>query len=470
MTCHSDNDISFLFGGLLIGSVTAEPNFFAIEYADQVRETAQFVLSRLRHLKSVIHNPDNIRLIPQASQYEHWTNTSFQWLTIQLMILMDARETRDLIQLAYETEARLVGIVDGLEKLENLLEQRTGSGFEISKYLRELHLGNLSSQVYSSIDNALIHFMKCYFGKKVTRWTCACSTGIANDFRIGSTELRRMDILTVDVPEVEVTRTRLWSGLVHEAVHFRLQRTNDKSFPRKTRVRLDSLTSKLTRDLKGIGRKYAARRERISEQLDLLSNRQVFEIVCDICSTIVIGPAFVLGLLCYLPPIQERFHRHPPLAVRVEYLFDLLRRRTTSEKTTDWAKVLLDIQLQWRAYYRSYATRRKHREFVSIYLDLLRKRYESDLFGVAEKLVMRRFAELFTKSTWKELSDNIDKMRRKDERPQWSPIQLMNIPLLRRWMTYPQIVNYKMKPLEYRANERKLTSIVLRGFARLGRS
>jgi len=432
------------------------PNFFAVEYADQVREEAEYALAYLKHLERMIQNPANISQFPRIQEYEELVSRGIHWLTIELLDLLSARTTRKLMKNALHIKAYLTFNLNiCLKDLYNLVTQRTRSHFPVSEYLRKIHVENVRPYVYNSIDNALRFFMRCYFGDKF-KATLACMTELTGDFRVRPIELHRKGILTVEVPEVNITRTRLWSGLAHEAAHHRLS-----MIPGMQKV--DNLFEELSEELQKIGWRHVPKIYKSFEIVEWLSYLQYQEMLADISSVMVIGPASIFGLLCYSPPVAyDTFFTHPPLPVRVHYAFELLQ--SVVEESTDCAKELQDLRRSWDLYYRNFGAGEAHRDMVEEYLSVLRDSYQSDLFEVVrESIVVGSHINPFNEETWGKISDAIENKQLE----KLGPVELVNVPLYRRWKSYPEMLKSERTPLLYRSYEKKLTCFIMKRFAEL---
>jgi len=439
-------------------------NFFTLEYGDQVREQAEYALAYLRHFESVIQNPTNIRVFPRIQEYEQSIRAAIERITLLQLDWLGGRTNDRLIETARETEAYLFFELNRfLKELEDLISERTGSRFPIFEHLSKIGLKDVSSSVQNAMDNALHFFMKCYFGASF-RATFACMTEVDRDFRIRPIELHRRGILTVDVPQVELTRTRLWSGLAHEAAHHRLRMIQE--FPPAGGMEaLDHLFHEVPEALEEIGWTYVRKRQKCPETVEALSRMQFFEMLADIGSTIVIGPESLFGLLCYNPPVAEhRFTTHPPLAVRVDYLFGLLER--IGGPTL--AEVLRDLKRAWNDYHQHFGRDKTHREFVDQYLGVLRPRYES-LFSVGRSIVAASENDVFNTTSYKKVSEAAERKKLEN----LGIVELLNVPLYRRWSTYREMVENRRNPVlsrAYEMHENRLTRLIVKQLTKLHRT
>jgi hypothetical protein len=322
--------------------------FFIFEHSFQSIESATYIIEKIKSFLNNIQpnaffNPDDIRLILAPSLRELET-------VVNEIHSVPYNEKETLYEIAFILNELVANVQSFFSFFEDAINQRTHP--RLSQYnndfIQKLKKNNLNlMDCYLALDRVFKFFMNQTFSRSQDYVHVYLSGPDENDFGAITfrppVERSTKYFLPFTVPSIDVIRTRRWAAVSHEAAHQKIAKiaSHQQNIFNKLDEIVEDFSSLLT--------------SKPFDELELLDryliSKQIEEILCDITSVLMVGPASPFAFLTYGPLGHAgRISDHPPLSVRVEYMLRILRHLESCYGPTDLGEDLDMMKEDWASY------------------------------------------------------------------------------------------------------------------------
>jgi hypothetical protein len=263
----------------------------------------------------------------------------------------------DNLREAYILENRIKYSEGIVHSLINAIDQRSeGYSAEQTYFYSFSKTEHTGMKVYKAIDNLMRHFLLSFFPMEISKETIAIALfGDEIGYRVLLVPQLLPLVAITHIPKVDIYRCRYWSCLGHETAH--------QKYPYlKLGGKYENLRNEMVEDLIKLGTRLW------QVALSPFAASQFEEIICDLSALILSGPSDLFSLLTLAsnPRVEARwFDRHPPLSVRVTYMFKYLKN-LESNTNSSYRKMLSDYKTSWESITSSIRIPHREQRYINI--------------------------------------------------------------------------------------------------------
>jgi hypothetical protein len=429
------------------------------EFLDQTRETASHLVSDFDYIRDFVGKRP-------AYQIEEQLKDKIRRLTdlITFNIMRGIDNIAILpadqgLKEAYRLVRRLSRYNEIFFFMKQAIDQRFQTHVTEQFHFLQPAMGECTGRkIYGAIDNLVAKLMKSFFPRFIAGnsislvvFTYVPGYGVWIPFR-------EPIIAIVQIPTVDLHRCRFWTSLAHETAHERyaaypledLDPMGDKYF---------NLKMEMVPDLMNMFSQIF--RETSQETARFMALSQFEEILCDLSSLMLVGPAEVLTLMTTFadPRLEaDAFGRHPPLAARVEYMLEYLDTTFQSAPSDNFKYDLEAWKASWAFVKETIPNPVRER----LYLDSFSRvfaNYKNDLIAVARDFLKVPDSELFKPEIWDRATRAWDDTNRSYS---LSGTDYINVIWAKRWKLFKEIFRGSTAEfLNWHEYERKSTYDVI---------
>jgi hypothetical protein len=393
--------------------------FICDEYIEQIREYATQFTSDLNYIKNIVQNAD----------YE--LDNTFQnniIIIINNIIKKIDKIIDNILRFQYPDNLNetyflhyTVGEYENLVSysLQAIDQRIEGYASEQIHFHVPSKIEFNTPRIYKAIDNLVTFFFYKFF-----------PTDVARDFipmtifsNVPGYQISFCDTTAiVQIPKSDQYRFRFWTALGHEIAHQKYRKTRLKGS-------YAVLRQNIVEDLTNLGKKVWKAGDRYS------AFSQFQEIICDLSSLALIGPADLLTLIVSAshPRLEaDSLDAHPPLSVRANYMFKFLINLEPDFENS-YSQQLKKWKSAWSLIERTISLTEDERLYISEYNKIV-EQYYPELVKLA-----KNFLELpndyFVPKRWEEAEDAYTLMKKGKsiENLDIDVINLLNMMWIKRW-------------------------------------
>lgn len=388
---------------------------------------------------------DNLRNFISFSRY---------YLDFQRKLAQDCENQEELAAHNSAMMQHVAEIAEAAQPIELSVLQRTILRAPEKMFLSERkQLGLEVSHLCDAIDRIYIYFVRLYLGRTPNPNECYFAvTTLTSEFEHDPPLAAAGQVFNpIYVPVTDITRTRLWAGIAHEAAHTRIDNyvelNKDKHAGDEFRGLADSLAYDLSRNVlsKSFGSLDYDKQNKIT--------RQVNEIYSDYCSCLLVGPASPLSLACYSDASDSWFYKkkrirrgpdltkrsvdlHPPMPCRIRYMLRILSRYPNSSRLRADMRI---VRNSWNETIKSLNVPPKIRLYAEKYSAVVANHDSEIVEFVRKNFILCERDQIFTPQNW----ENAKRYERKlfeASDLEMDPISLLNAVWIRRIKKFPHFL------------------------------